>query len=57
MLDWARQTKTVPNVDLIYNLMTSSSTMFPIPFEQSINLYRQQLVQRLGDRLGAKRLA
>jgi hypothetical protein len=50
MLDWARQTRTVPAVDLIYFLVTSSSTQFPISFEQSIDLYKQHLAQRLGDR-------
>lgn len=50
MLDWARQTRTVPAVDLVYYLVTSSSTKFPISFEESINFYKQQLAQRLGDR-------
>jgi hypothetical protein len=50
MLDWARQTRTVPAVDLAYYLVTSSSSQFPISFEQSIDLYKQQLAQRLGDR-------
>lgn len=50
MLDWARQTKTSPAVDLVYYLVTSSSAQFPISFEQCINLYKQQLAQRLGDR-------
>ena len=49
MLDWARQTRTVPAVDLVYYLVTSSSSQFPISFEQSIDLYKQQLAQRLGD--------
>jgi len=50
MLDWARQTRTVPAVDLIYYLVTDSSAQFPIPHEQSIELYKQQLARRLGDR-------
>lgn len=50
MLDWARQTPTVPAVDLVYYLVTSSSAQLPISFEQSIDFYKQRLVQRLGDR-------
>jgi hypothetical protein len=50
MLDWARQTRTVPAVDLAYYLVTSSSSQVPISFEHSIDLYKQQLAQRLGDR-------
>jgi len=50
MLDWARQTRTVPAVDLVYYLVTGSSTGFPISFEESINFYKQQLAKRLGDR-------
>ena len=50
MLDWARQTRTVPAVDLIYYLVTSGSTQFPISFEESIDFYKQQLAQRLGAR-------
>lgn len=50
MLDWARQTPTAPTVDLCYYLITSGSTKIPITFEQSIDLYKQQLTKRLGDR-------
>lgn len=50
LLDWARQTKTVPAVDLIYYLVTGNSSQFPISFEKSIDLYKQQLARRLGDR-------
>ncbi len=50
MLDWARQTKTVPAVDLVYYLVSGNSSRFPISFEESINLYKQQLARRLGDR-------
>jgi hypothetical protein len=50
VLDWARQTRTVPAVDLIYYLISISWSRFPIPFEKNIDLYRQQLAQRLGER-------
>jgi hypothetical protein len=50
MLDWARQTPAAPAVDLAYYLVTSGSALMPITFEQSIDLYKQQLARRLGDR-------
>ena len=50
MLDWARQTRTVPAVDLIYYLLSSHSADANHSIDQSIDLYRQQLARRLGDR-------
>jgi aminoglycoside phosphotransferase (APT) family kinase protein len=50
ILDWARPTSTVPAVDLIYYLMTSFSLHLPISLEQSIDLYKERLASRLGDR-------
>lgn len=50
MLDWARPTLTVPAVDLIYYLHSTSSAQRPISVEQSINFYKEQLANRLGRR-------
>jgi hypothetical protein len=50
VLDWARQTRTVPAVDLIYYLISIGPSSFPTPFEKNIELYRQHLAQRLGGR-------
>lgn len=49
LLDWARPTPTVPAVDLAYYLVTSSMDL-PISRETAVDLYKQQLARRLGDR-------
>jgi Phosphotransferase enzyme family len=50
LLDWSRPTQTVPAADLAYYLVTSWSVL-PVSKEACIDLYRQFLTLRLGNRL------
>jgi hypothetical protein len=49
LLDWSRPTRTVPAVDLAYYLVSSWSQL-PISKEATIELYKQRLAQRIGER-------
>lgn len=50
LLDWTRPTPTVPAFDLVYYLMDTSLIHLPIPVEQSINMYKENLANSLGSR-------
>jgi len=50
LLDWTRPILTVPTVDLAYYLALIPSRSLPTSFEQAIEIYKQRLISRLGDR-------